>query len=147
MRFPRNCRKNLQIPKNIFFGKYYVTGQTFLASKGQIFLSSFFSFFLVLTRPRSSSFLQFSLRTPHHRVNFYENLRSAIWKLRGSFFLPLFRVISTFKGIKRKEWVNKDKDRKKWNDAEISVAFSALKCPFYAVLLRFASALAKVNVH
>ena len=40
--------------------------------------------------------------------------------------------------------VNKDKGRKKWNDAEISVAFSALKRPFYAVLLRFASALAKV---
>ena len=34
---------------------------------------------------------------------------------------------------------------KKWNDAEISVAFSAQKPPFYAVLLRFASALAKVN--
>ena len=34
---------------------------------------------------------------------------------------------------------------KKWNDAEISVAFSAQKSPFYAVLLRFASALAKVN--
>lgn len=90
-------------------------------------------------------FLQLFLRTSHHRVKSNENLRSAIWKLRGSFFLPLFRVISTFKGIKRKEWVNKDKDRKKWNDAEISVAFSALKCPFYAVLLRFASALAKVN--
>ena len=35
---------------------------------------------------------------------------------------------------------------KKWIYAEISVAFSAQKRPFYAVLLRFASALAKVNV-
>ena len=35
---------------------------------------------------------------------------------------------------------------KKWNDADVSVAFSAQKPPFYAVLLRFASALAKVNV-
>ena len=34
---------------------------------------------------------------------------------------------------------------KKWIYAEISVAFSAQKRPFYAVLLRFASALAKVN--
>ena len=72
-------------------------------------------------------------------------MRSAIWKLRGPFFLPLFRLISALKGIKRKEWVNKDKDRKKWNDADVSVAFSAQKPPFYAVLLRFASALAKVN--
>ena len=48
--------------------------------------------------------------------------------------------------MKKKERVgNKDKGRKKWNDADVSVAFSALKCPFYAVLLRFASALAKVN--
>ena len=74
-------------------------------------------------------------------------MRSAIWKLRGSFFLPFFHPPSETKGIKRKEWVNKDKGRKKWNDADVSVAFSALKCPFYAVLLRFASALAKVNVH
>ena len=72
-------------------------------------------------------------------------MRSAIWKLRGSFFLPFFHPPSETKGIKRKEWVNKDKGRKKWNDADVSVAFSALKCPFYAVLLRFASALAKVN--
>jgi len=73
-------------------------------------------------------------------------LRSAIWKLRGSFFLPFFRLISTSKGVNRKKQVNKDNGRKKWNDADVSVAFSALKCPFYAVLLRFASALAKVNV-
>ena len=73
-------------------------------------------------------------------------MRSAIWKLRGSFFIPFFHPPSETKGIKRKERVNKDKVRKKWNDAEISVAFSALKRPFYAVLLRFASALAKVNV-
>ena len=73
-------------------------------------------------------------------------MRSAIWKSRGSFFLPLFQPISVSRGIKRKEWVNKDKGRKKWNDADVSVAFSALKPPFYAVLLRFASALAKVNV-
>ena len=37
--------KKLQIPKNIFFGKYYVTGQTFLSSKGQIFLSSSYPIF------------------------------------------------------------------------------------------------------
>ena len=72
-------------------------------------------------------------------------MRSAIWKLRGSFFLPFFHPPSETKGIKRKEWVNKDKDRKKWIYAEISVALSAQKRPFYAVLLRFASALAKVN--
>ena len=72
-------------------------------------------------------------------------MRSAIWKLRGSFFLPFFHPPSETKGIKRKEWVNKDKGRKKWNDADVSVAFSAQKPPFYAVILRFASALAKVN--
>ena len=90
-----------------------VLRQTLLFSKGQFLLFSlFFSFFpniSHLTLHFPSLFLQFSLRTPHHRVKLYENLRSAIWKLRGSFFPPLFRVISTFKGIKRKEWVNKDK--------------------------------------
>ena len=43
--------KNLQIPKNIFFGKYYVTGQTFLASTGQIFLSSFHPIFSLFDPP------------------------------------------------------------------------------------------------
>jgi hypothetical protein len=32
------------------------------------------------------------------------------------------------------------------NNADVGVAFSAQKRPFYAVLLRLASALAKVNV-
>ena len=63
-------------------------------------------------------------------------------EIKRTLFSPFF---STSKGVNRKKQVNKDKGRKKWNDAEISVAFSALKCPFYAVLLRFASALAKVN--
>ena len=123
-----------------------VTGQTFLASKGQfLFFSHSLNFLPVWPALFLPLFLQFSLRPPHHRVKFYENLRSAIWKLRGSFFLPLFQPISVSRGIKRKEWVNKDKDRKKWIYAEISVALSAQKRPFYAVLLRFASALAKVN--
>ena len=151
MRFPKKSPKFQETPKNIFFGKYYVLRQTLLFSKGQFLLFSlFFSFFpniSHLTLLFLSLFLQFSLRISHHRVKSNENLRSAIWKLRGSFFLSLFRLISTFKGIKRKERVNKDKEWKKWNDADVSVAFSALKCPFYAVLLRFASALAKVNVH
>lgn len=105
-------------------------------------LSQIFSVWPALVLPL---FLQFSLRFPHHRVKSNENLRSAIWKLRGSFFLSLFPALSDWKRTNRKKQVNKDKGRKKWNDAEISVAFSALKRPFYAVLLRFASALAKVN--
>ena len=43
--FGVTCPKKSQIPKNIFLGNYYVTGQTFLASKGQIFLSSFHPIF------------------------------------------------------------------------------------------------------
>ena len=72
-------------------------------------------------------------------------MRSEMWKISDSVFIPLFRRISTLGGTKKKKQVNKDKMWKKWNDAEISVAFSAQKPPFYAVLLRFASALAKVN--
>ena len=68
-------------------------------------------------------------------------------EIKRLLFSPFFRLISTSKGVNRKKQVNNDKGRKKWNDADVSVAFSALKCPFYAVLLRFASALAKVNVH
>ena len=128
-----------------------VLRQTLLFSKGQFLLFSlFFSFFpniSHLTLHFLPLFLQFSLRISHHRVKSNENLRSAIWKLRGSFFLSFFLALSDWKRTNRKERVNKDKMWKKWNDADVSVAFSALKCPFYAVLLRFASALAKVNVH
>ena len=104
--------------------------------KGANFLSSFHPIFPILTRPFSSLSLQFSLRPPYHRVKLYENLRSAIWKLRGSFFLSLVQPISVSKGIKRKELVYKDKQWKKWNDAEISVAFSAqnpILCGFIEV--------------
>ena len=129
MRSPRNFRKNLQIPKNIFFGKYYVLRQTLLFSKGQFLLFSlFFSFFpniSHLTLHFLPLFLQFSLRISHHRVKSNENLRSAIWKLRGSFFLPLVQPISASKRTNRKKQGNKDKGRKKWNDADVSAAFSA----------------------
>ena len=103
--------------------------------KGANFLSSFHPIFSHFDPPFFIS-LQFSLRTPYHRVKLYENLRSAIWKLRGSFFLSLVQPISVSKGIKRKEWVYKDKQWKKWNDAEISVAFSAqnpILCGFIEV--------------
>ena len=147
MRFSRLSRKNTSASEKYSSEKILCYRTNLFSVKRTI------SFFLQLSQILSiwpalflPLFLQVSLRFSHHRVKLYENLRSAIWKLRGSFFLPLFRVISASKGIKRKEWVNKDKQWKKWNDADVSVAFSALKCPFYAVLLRFASALAKVNV-
>ena len=90
-----------------------------------LFLSNFISVYLII----GSSFMR---------------LTECNLEIKRVLFLSFFLALSDWKRTNRKERVNKDKEWKKWNDAEISVAFSAQKPPFYAVLLRFVSALAKL---
>ena len=146
MRFSRLSRKNTSTSEKYSSEKILCYRTNLFSVKRTIsFFLPLFQILSILTRPFSSSFSPIFSPFFSSSGQLLWDLRSAIWKLRGSFFLPFFRLISTSKGVNRKERANKDKMWKKWNDAEISVAFSALKCPFYAVLLRFASALAKVN--
>ena len=107
MRSPRNFRKNLQIPKNIFFGKYYVTGQTFLSSKGQIFLSSFSLTFFHFDPP--FFFLFFSNFLSAHLIigSTFMRLAECNLEIKRLLFSPFISAYFGFKGTNRKEQVNR----------------------------------------
>ena len=59
------------------------------------------------------------------------------------FFLSFFLALSDRKRTNRKKWVNKDKDRKKWNDADVSVAFSAQKSPILCGFIEVCQCISK----
>ena len=84
----------------------------FLASKGQIFLSSYIQLFPRFDPPFSISFSPNISPVFSFTGQPFMRLTECNLEIKRSFFLSLFRVISTFKGIKRKEWVNKIKDER-----------------------------------
>ena len=91
----------------------FVLRQTLLFSKGQFLLFSlFFSFFpniSHLTLHFPSLFLQFSLRQPHHRVNFYETCGVQFGNLEVPFFSLFFSHFRIKRGLTGKNRITKIK--------------------------------------
>ena len=98
MRSPRNFRKNLQTPKNIFFGKYYVTGQTFLASKGQFLFFSHSLNFSQFDPPSFFLFFSNFLSAPLIIGSSLMRIAECNLEIKRVLFSPFFSTYFDFKG-------------------------------------------------
>ena len=117
----------------------------FYRQRDKFFYPHPIQFFLVLTRPFSSSFSPiFSTHTSSSGQLLWD-LRSAIWKLRGSFFLPLFQPISALRGLTGKNRLTVKKQEKPSIYAGLHEVFSALKAFLGRFGLWFASAFRVVS--
>ena len=99
----------------------------------------------ILTRPFSSSFSPIFSPFFSSSGQLLWDLRSAIWKLRGSFFLPLFQPISALRGLTGKNRLTVKKQEKPSIYAGLHEVFSALKAFLGRLGLWFASAFRVVS--